>query len=265
MDQLKILVHGALGKMGQEVVKAACSDPGLEAVAGVDIRAKDKQLLSVDNSCSVPLTADLESALSYYHPDVMVDFTVAQVAMRAVRIAIKYNVRMVIGTTGLSTDELVEIRDLCRSHEIGAVVAPNFSLAAVMMIHLAKKAAPYFDYAEIIEMHHEQKVDAPSGTALATAREMIAARGKAFTYVPASDERIAGSRGGEFEGVGLHSVRMPGMLAHQEIILGASGQTLKIRLDQIDREAFMPGVILAIKKVVEMKEMVLGLDRLLGL
>jgi 4-hydroxy-tetrahydrodipicolinate reductase len=195
----------------------------------------------------------------------MVDFTNAEAAMPAVRVAVKCGVAIVIGTTGLSTEDQNEIRDLCQKKRIGAVVAPNFTIAAVVMMHLAKIAARFFDYAEIIEMHHEQKLDAPSGTALATARDMVQARGKDFVHGSAKKESIIGSRGGEFRGVALHSVRMPGLLAHQEVILGAPGQTLKIRLDQINREAFMPGVTLAIKKAAELKEAVFGLDKLLGL
>jgi len=265
MERVGVLVHGALGKMGQEVLRALCRDPELEAVAGVDIKGEGEELLLPDGSRSIPLSADLESILSRYHPDVLVDFTTAEATMPAVRMAVKHNVRLVIGTTGLSAADFDEITSLCQSQRIGAVVAPNFSLAAIVMIHLAKMAARFFDHAEIIEMHHEQKVDAPSGTALATAREMVKSRGKAFIHASTRDERIASCRGSEFEGIALHSVRLPGMLAHQEIILGALGQTLRIRLDQISREAFMPCVVLAIKKVPELNEAVFGLNKLLGL
>jgi 4-hydroxy-tetrahydrodipicolinate reductase len=265
MERVRVLVHGALGKMGQEVLRALCREPELEAVAGVDTKGEGEELLLPDGSRSIPLSADLESMLSRYHPDVLIDFTTAAATMPAVRTAVKHNVRLVIGTTGLSEADLDEITSLCQSQRIGAVVAPNFSLAAIVMIHLAKMAARFFDHAEIIEMHHEQKADAPSGTALATAREMVKSRGKAFIHAAARDERSARCRGSEFEGVALHSVRLPGMLAHQEIILGALGQTLRIRLDQISREAFMPCVVLAIKKVTELNEAVFGLNKILGL
>ena len=265
MERLKIVVHGALGKMGQEVLRAICQEQGLEALAGVDIKAKSTELPLPDGSRWIPLSTDLESTLGNYHADVFVEFTVAKATMTAVRTAVAHYVRPVIGTTGLADTDLDEIKSLCHKQGIGAVVAPNFSVAAVVMMHLSKMAAGFFDHAEIIEMHHEQKADAPSGTALTTAREMIKSRGKAFLHAPATSEAIPHSRGGELEGIALHSVRLPGMLAHQEVILGAPGQTLKIRLDQINREAFMPGVILAIKKVVELKEAVFGLDKLLGL
>ena len=265
MARVRVLVHGTLGKMGQEVLRALCHDPGLEAVAGVDARAEKGELLLPDGSGSIPLSPDLPSALSRSNPYVLVDFTTAEATMPAVRTAVEHNCRLVIGTTGLSAGDLDEIKSLCQKQGIGAVVAPNFALAAVVMVHLAKMAAEFFDYAEIIEMHHEQKADAPSGTALTTAREMVASRGKPFAHAPTRKESIANCRGGELDGVALHSVRLPGMLAHQEIILGATGQTLRIRLDQISREAFMPCVVLAIKKVPELKEAVFGLNKLLGL
>jgi 4-hydroxy-tetrahydrodipicolinate reductase len=195
----------------------------------------------------------------------MVDFSTAKASMPAVRTALGHNVRVVVGTTGLSPADLDEIKSLCHDREVGAVVAANFSLAAAVMIHLARISSRFFDYAEIIEMHHEQKADAPSGTALATARSMIESRGKPFLRAPTAKETIVNSRGSELEGITLHSVRLPGLLAHQEVILGATGQTLRIRLDQISREAFMPSVIFAIKKVSVLKEAVFGLDTLLGL
>jgi 4-hydroxy-tetrahydrodipicolinate reductase len=179
--------------------------------------------------------------------------------------ATKRKVNLVIGTTGLSPDNLAEIDQLAKANGVGAVVAPNFALGAVVMIHLARIAAKFFDYAEIIEMHHEQKLDAPSGTALSTARAIREARGKPFLYPKLHKESLSGTRGGELEGVALHSVRLPGLLAHQEVIFGAAGQTLSIRHDTISRQCFMPGVVLAIKKVSEYKGLVYGLDKLLGL
>jgi len=266
MNPVKVVVHGALGKMGQEVLRALCNTPHLTAVAGVDIKAVNgQQQILPDGSRSIPLSADLESILEQHRPDVLVDFSTSGAAMSAIRTAVKHNVRPVIGTTGLSAADLDEIKGLCSAQKIGAVVAPNFSLAAIVMKHLAKIAARFFDYAEIIELHHEQKADAPSGTAIDTARVMAASRGRAFSYVAAKHESIKGSRGGELDGIALHSIRMPGMLAHQEIIMGAPGQTLRIRLDQINREAFMPCVVLSIQKVVELKEAVFDLDGLLGL
>ncbi len=265
MERVKVLVHGVLGKMGQEVLSAVSSAPELEAVAGVDVKASKKEILLPDGASSIPLSRDLETVLRSCQPDVLVDFSNAEAAMPAVRTAVGHGIAVVVGTTGLSDADLNEIGSLCKKKKVGAVVAPNFAIAAVVMMHLSKVAARFFDYAEIIEMHHEHKLDAPSGTAIATARDMVQARGSDFIHTSAKKETIAGTRGGDLGGVALHSVRMPGLLAHQEVILGATGQTLRIRLDQINRAAFMPGVILAIKKAAELKEAVFGLDKLLGL
>ncbi len=262
---IRVVVHGALGRMGREVLSALCRDGELEAVGAVDLKAVGDRLNLPDGSGDIPLSSNLGEVLSATHPDVMVDFTIASATMSAVRLAANKGVNLVIGTTGLSPENIAEIDSLCRQAGIGAVVAPNFSLGAVLMMHLAKLAARYFDYAEVIEMHHEGKADAPSGTALATAKAMVEARGKPFNYRAPEKENLTGTRGGRWEGVAIHSVRLPGLLAHQEVIMGALGQTLTIRHDSISRESFMPGVVMAIKHVVGVKGLVYGLERLLGL
>jgi 4-hydroxy-tetrahydrodipicolinate reductase len=251
--------------MGQQVLKAVCYDPELMPVAAVDFRADKDSLQLPDGSGAVPLSADLQPLLQLSTPDVMVDFTQHTATMPAVRLAIRHRTSLVIGTTGLSEDDLDEIDKLSHRHSVGAIVAPNFSLGAVLMIHLSKIAARFFDYAEIIEMHHDQKIDAPSGTAMATAGGMIEARGGPFTYPETQKETIPGGRGAGLGGIAIHSVRSPGFMAHQEVILGGVGQTLRIRHDQIDRAAFMPGVLLAIKKVVKSRGLTFGLDKLLDL
>ncbi|MFQ5987394.1 MAG: 4-hydroxy-tetrahydrodipicolinate reductase [Dehalococcoidia bacterium] len=262
---IRIVVHGAAGKMGREVLSALCRDAELQAVAAVDLKAERDHLSLPDGSGEIRFSPNLEEILAGVDPDGLVDFTIREATMPVVRLAAKRGVNLVIGTTGLSPEDIGEIESLCREGDVGAVVAPNFSLGAVLMIHLAKLAARYFDYAEVIEKHHEGKVDAPSGTALATARAMVEARGKPFYYPALEKESLAGTRGGQIEGVGMHSVRLPGLLAHQEVILGAPGQTLTIRHDSISRESFMPGVIMAIKRVVGVKGLVYGLETLLGL
>jgi len=266
VEAIPVIVDGALGKMGQAMLNAICRDPELKLVGGVDIKAKSDRMPLPDGSGDVPLSRDLRSLIESTNPRVMVDFTQPEAVMPAVRIAAERHVNLVIGTTGLSDADLKEIDALSRKHNVGAVVAANFSLGAIMMMHLSKIAAKYFDYAEIIELHHEQKLDSPSGTAVATAKGMIEARGgKGFTYPATHKESIKGARGAAFEGIALHSVRSPGYMAHQEVILGASGQTLKIRHDQISREGFGPGVIMAVKSVVKSKGLTFGLDKLLGL
>lgn len=262
---INVVVNGALGRMGREVLGAVASDPDLSAVGAADIRADSDSLTVPGRSQSIPLSVDLGMILESQRPDVVVDFSMAEASMFAVRLGSKHGANMVIGTTGLSAENLEEIDRLMRSSNLGAIVAPNFALGAVLMIHLAKTAARFFDYAEIIESHHEQKVDAPSGTALSTARAMATARGKPFVYPKAAKESLPGTRGGEVQGIAIHSTRLPGLMAHQEVIFGISGQTLTIRHDTINRECYMPGVILATKKVVEIKGLVHGLENILGL
>ncbi len=263
MKVIKVAVQGALGKMGQEVVRAVASEPDLQLVGAIDIRAAQDSL-TLPNDTKVPLAASPERVLTATQPDVLVDFTVARATMPAVRQAAKQGVNLVIGTTGLSSDELEEIDRLAIAHKVGAVVASNFALGAVIMIHLAKIAGKYLDHAEIIELHHDRKLDAPSGTSLSTAKAMVKSRGKPF-LPPGAQGEASIARGQQVEGVNIHSVRLPGLLAHQEIIFGVAGQTLSIRHDTISRECYMPGVILAIKEVTKRKGLVYGLDTLLGL
>jgi len=261
---IKVVVHGALGRMGREIVNALCLQPETQIVGAVELQVSEDYLPLPHSAGQVPFSSDLEYILTNCQPNVLVDFTTAKATMPAVRIATEQGVNLVIGTTGLTADELNEIDRLATANQVGAVVAPNFALGAVLMIHLAKVAAKYLDYAEIIELHHHLKADAPSGTALATARAMGQARGKPFLR-PAEPKEASGSRGEHVEGVTIHSVRLPGLLAHQEVVLGGPGQTLSIRHDTISRECYMPGVILAVKEVIKRKGLVYGLDALLNL
>jgi 4-hydroxy-tetrahydrodipicolinate reductase len=262
MEQIKVLVHGAAGRVGQEVVKAVCQEPEMKLVGAVDVEATGETLTLPDGT-TVPFFKVLADIIESCEPDVMVDFTTAQASMPAVRIAAQHNVNLVIGTTGFSAAERDEMKKLAEANEIGIMAAPNFALGAVLMMHLAKIAGKFMDHAEIIELHHDKKLDAPSGTSLLTAKAMAEARGKAF--LPPSAGEPTTSRGEAIEGINIHSVRLPGLMAHQEVIFGAAGQTLSIRHDTINRECYMPGVILAIKAVVKQKGFIYGLDKLLGL
>ena len=262
MSPIRVIVHGAAGKVGQEVVKAVCGEEDMQLAGAVDLKATNDSLFLPDGSGSIPFSTDLGDILNRCQPDVMVDFSIARATMPAVRLATEKGVNLVIGTTGFLPDEVKEIEHLTVEHKVGAVMAPNFALGAVLMMHLAKIAAKYLDYAEIIELHHHLKADAPSGTAQMTARAMAEARGKPFLQ---PQGKAAASRGELVDGVSVHSVRLPGLMAHQEVILGTSGQTLSIRHDTINRECYTPGVMLAIREVVKRKGLVYGLDTLLGL
>lgn len=265
MEPITVLVHGALGKMGREVTAAICRDPELEVVGGVDIKATQEQLALPDSSKKVPLSSDLGSLIEVCHPKVLLDFTIAEATMSAARTALKQQVNIVIGTSGLSDDNLKEIAQLAEANKVGAVVAPNFTIGAAVLLNAAKAAAKLFDYVDIIEMHHHEKADAPSGTALATAKAMLQSRGKPFLYSKAKKETLSGTRGGEVDGITIHSVRLPGFVASQEVVFGGQGQTLSIHHDTIGRECYMPGIIMAIKEVVNQQGLVYGLDTLLNL
>jgi 4-hydroxy-tetrahydrodipicolinate reductase len=262
MKPIKVVVYGALGKMGQTLVDALCHEPDMQLVGAVDIKAVEKKLPLPDGPGTVPLSRDLAEIINTTSPEVVVDFSVATAVMPAVRLSAEQGVSLVIGTSGLTADDIKEIDRLAKAKGVGVAVIPNFALGAVLMMHLAKIAGKYFDFAEIIELHHHLKADAPSGTAIATAQAMAKAKGKPFSTPPG---KSSAGRGGQVEGVSIHSVRLPGLLAHQEVIMGGAGQTLKIRHDTIGRECYMPGVMLAIRAVVKHKGLVYGLETLLGL
>ncbi|MFC1984772.1 4-hydroxy-tetrahydrodipicolinate reductase [Chloroflexota bacterium] len=264
MKPVKVVVNGASGKMGREVLKALCREPEMQAVGAVELQASEDYLLLPDGSGTIPFSSDLDHILTSCQPDVLVDFTTAKATMPTVRIAAKQGVNLVIGTTGLTSDAISEMERLSMAHKVGIVIAPNFALGAVLMMHLARIAAKYLDYAEIVELHHHLKADSPSGTALSTAKAMAQAKGKPFSR-PLEQAQTSGSRGEQVEGITIHSVRLPGLMAHQEVVLGAPGQTLSIRHDTINRECYMLGVILAIREVVERQGLIYGLDALLNL
>ena len=261
---IRVIVHGALGKLGQEIVRAVSSDPETKLVGAVDFKAAGDFLPLPDGSGQVPFSKDTNTIITKCPADVMFDSTIAKTAMPDLRAAAKKGVNLVIATTGFTPDDLDEMKKMAAANKIGIIIAPNFALGSVLMLHLAKIAAKYMDYAEIIELHHHLKADAPSGTALNTAKAMAAARGKAFDSPPEM-ANPSNSRGLEVDGVPIHAVRLPGLMAHQEVIMGAPGQTLIIRHDTINRECYAPGIMTAIKEVVKRREYIYGLDTLLNL
>lgn len=265
MAQIKVAVNGALGRMGMTVLGAVCADADTVAVGAIDAKASASTLQLPDGSGSIPLSADLNEIVKKAHPDVVVDFTNSEGALMAARKGIPAGVRLVSGSTGLGEQGLGEIRDLAARHRVGAISASNFALGAVLLMHLARTAARYFDYADVVEAHHETKIDSPSGTALSIARAIVDGHGgKLKTNVP-EKETLAGTRGGTLDGVNVHSTRMPGRLARHEVTFGTQGQTLVLIHDTINRDCYMPGVILAVKHVMTIQGLVIGLDNVLGL
>ena len=263
MAAINVVVHGALGKMGQEVLKAVTNAPDMQPVGAADGRAEPGALALPDGSGTVPMSNLLADVLS--DAQVVVDFSSAEGAMGVLRIASANRVNAVVGSTGLSDENYAEAESMANEHRVGIIIAPNFAMGAVLMIHLAEMVSRFFDYADLTEMHHEAKIDAPSGTALAIARAAVAGKSGPFTAPKAEKELIAGTRGGDHEGVVVHSARMPGLMAHHELVFGALGQTLTIRHDSINRESFMPGVTMAIREVVNRTGLTVGLDKIMGL
>jgi 4-hydroxy-tetrahydrodipicolinate reductase len=264
MEQIKVLVHGAAGRVGQEVVRAVCQEKDMRLVGAVDVKVTSESLLLPDNKGAIPFSTDFAAMLDECQPDVVVDFSIAKASLPIARAAAKHSVNLVIGTTGFSAQDLDEMKKLAEANEVGIVAAPNFALGAVLMMHLARIAGKFMDHVEIIELHHDRKLDAPSGTAALTAKEMLAARGKPF-LPPAVAGEASASRGKSVDSINIHSIRLPGLMAHQEVLFGAAGQTLSIRHDTINRECYMPGVLIAVREVVKKPGFIYGLDKLLGL
>jgi 4-hydroxy-tetrahydrodipicolinate reductase len=251
--------------MGRETIAALAKDSDLDLAGGVAPNANEEYLDLPGGGGLIPIARDLETLVNRVRPRVMVDFTHPGAAMANVRIAMKHKVSPVVGTSGIKPADLEEIAALCDEAGVGAVVVPNFAIGANLMLHFARIASKFMSAAEIVELHHDRKVDAPSGMATATAREMREARGEDFDDPPTTTTILEGARGGVEGGIHVHSVRLPGLVAHQEIIFGGLGQILTIRHDSINRESFMPGVILAVKEVTKRSGLVYGLDRLMGL
>jgi len=253
--------------MGREVCRGVLHDPELELAGAVDVRSVGADIgdLIGERPVGLRVTEDLRRCLETGQASVVVDFTNSQACMGNARLAVRFGLNLVIGTTGMSTREIDELHTLAEEQEVGILLAPNFALGAVLMMHFAQIAARYFPQVEIIEMHHDQKLDAPSGTALKTAELILSARGEAPGAKVQEQERLAGCRGGNYEGVRIHSLRLPGFVAHQKVVFGGNGQTLSIQHDSLSRESFIPGVLLAIKEVGRLRGLVYGLENILNL
>ena len=242
---IKVGVLGARGRMGSEVVKAVSTAPDLVLTAALDI----------GDSLEVLITSGTE---------VVVDFTVPDSVMANLEFLISNGISAVVGTTGFDKATIVELEALLTADpKVGVLIAPNFAIGAVLMMEFAQKAARYFESAEIIELHHPEKIDAPSGTATRTAELMTAARQESeLAAMPdATSNGIDGARGSLVGEIPVHSVRLRGLVAHQEVLLGGQGETLTIRHDSLDRSGFMPGVLLAVRKVVSNPGLTVGLEK----
>lgn len=249
-----VAVTGAAGRMGTEVVKAVseCDDLDLVALIDPSFEQDDRHFTNI------------EDAIKCSQFDVLVDFTRPTVVAGNVKAALAAGVNCVVGTTGLSHETLEELASYA-TDDACLFVAPNFAIGAVMMMEISQIVAKYMEHVEIIELHHDNKLDAPSGTALRTAELIAAARGNA-PQKPGKEtenESCPGARGADYKDISIHSVRLPGLVAHQEVLFGDKGQTLSIRHDSIDRTSFMPGVVLACRKVAQHRGLIVGLEHLL--
>lgn len=266
MKKIRVFVSGASGKMGQEVVRTILQQDDMVLAGASDTRNQSMDVGYVIGS--TPIGVDLSgppsvASLRAARADVLVDFTNPQSVLKNAKLAIGLGVVPVIGTTGLDETEIGEIRDLVTKQKVGAFIAPNFALGAILMMRFAREAAKYFPNVEIIELHHDQKLDAPSGTALKTAEWISEVREAMVQGHPNEYEKLTGARGADYSGIRIHSVRLPGFIAHQEVMFGATGQALTIRHDAFSRETYMAGVMLAIRKAVESTELVIGLENFL--
>lgn len=274
-NAIPVVVNGAAGKMGREVVKAVALSPDMTLMGAIDTspehQGKDAgELAGLSEPLEVPITNQMEAMLGYVAgerqmlPGVMVDFTHPDGVYDNIRSAIAYGIRPVVGTTGLSPQQLQDLADFAEKASTGCLIIPNFSIGMVLLQQAAVTASQYFDHVEIIELHHNQKADAPSGTAIQTA-QMLAEVGKTFNPAQVKEEeKLKGARGSVAdENIRIHSIRLPGLIAHQEVIFGAAGQIYTLRHDTSDRACYMPGVLLAIRKVQQLKSLVYGLEKIL--
>lgn len=278
VQPIHVVVAGALGRMGTEVIKAIDSSIAFKLVGAIDtavgVEGFDVGLKLGLGSMDIPLTSDFEGCLcntSQVRRDsgrgngvVLVDFTHPSVVYEHTRTAIAYGVHPVIGTTGLTSKQLKELSEFAEKACVGTAVIPNFSIGMVLLQQASAVAAKFYDHAELTELHHNRKADAPSGTCIKTA-QLIEELGKTFNQNEVDEYvSISGSRGGlRDSGLRLHSVRLPGLVAHQEVMFGAPGETYTLRHDTIDRSAYMPGVLLTVRKVRELNGLVYGLERIL--
>ncbi len=260
---IKVGVVGANGKMGSEVVKLAVSTQEFELACAIDTNEIGKNVYN-----EIYIEGDINSALKIHNIDVIVDFTQPKSIFENIKIYIENNIKSVIGTTGLTNEQINQIKEFSNKKNVGCIIAPNFSIGAILMMKFASEASKYFSNAEIIEFHHNQKKDAPSGTAIKTAQLMIKNNNNFKLGNCNETETLKGARGGNFniDGTGniqIHAVRMPGYVASQEVIFGSDGQLLKIHHDTINRECYMPGVKLAIEYVYKNNSFIYGLENIL--
>ncbi len=244
---IKVVVNGALGKVGKTVVTAVTNEKDMVLLKGLDVED------------------DINKYLKSNKVDVVVDFTRPESRMENVKAILSNGAHAVIGTTGFTDDDLKQVSKWCAEYKKNIIIGPNFAIGTIFQMYFAKIAAKHFDTAEIVEYHHDQKVDFPSGTAVKTAQLMAEERDAFNLNTKDKVANIEGARGGDYHGIKIHSVRLPGMVAHQEVIFGSAGQYLTLRHDVTSRESYMPGVLLSIREVISRPGLTYGLEGIFGL
>ena len=264
MSEIKIVIAGARGRMGTEAVKLVEETKHFQLVAVVDHKYEGMRLNQIEGfTVDVPVYTDIEKCFFETSPDVLIDLTTPEIGKVHTKKALIHGVRPVVGTTGFSEADLKELQQLTEEKGIGGIIAPNFAIGAILMMKFSQMAAKYFQDVEIIEQHHDQKLDAPSGTGLKTAEMISEVREEKQQGHPKEHEILPGARGANMNGIRLHSVRLPGLIAHQEVLFGGDGQTLKIRHDSYNRASFMSGVKLAVENVMNIDLLVYGLENII--
>lgn len=263
---MKVAMVGVKGKMGRAILAGIIDAPDVEIVGAVDIcgQGADISELIGGKNRGVCIEDNLDTMLAEKQPDVVIDFTSPKVVKNNAVTILKHKAHVVVGTTGLTSEDLAEIDTLAKDVSRAAFVVPNFALGAVLMMNFAVEAAKYFPNVEVIELHHDQKLDAPSGTAVKTMEMMAQVRKEVSQGNPNEVEKIKGARGGEYDGMRVHSVRLPGYVAHQEVIFGGAGQTLTIRHDSMNRDSFVDGVLLALRSIGDLSSgLTYGLEKVM--
>ncbi|WP_243290043.1 4-hydroxy-tetrahydrodipicolinate reductase [Bacillus sp. FJAT-47783] len=259
MNKVKVVIAGPRGRMGAEAVKLVQNTEHFELVSVIDRINNGEKFQETD----VYTYSDAKECFLETKPDVLIDLTTPETGKIHTRLALEHGVRPVVGTTGFTENDLQELRELAEKKGIGAIIAPNFAIGAILMMKFSQMAAKYFQDVEIIEMHHDQKLDAPSGTGVKTAEMISEVREPKKQGHPDEKETMEGARGGDMNGIRIHSVRLPGLVAHQEVLFGGDGQTLKIRHDSYNRASFMSGVKLSVETVMKLDILVYGLENIL--
>lgn len=263
---IRVAIAGARGKMGSAAVEAIKNAPDMEFVAALDYKYEAHYITGSGVTKQPPGTkmyTSLAALNEEQYPDVLLDLTRPEVVFKNIQKAMSLNIRTVVGTSGLERGEIHSLQQLSKEKSISCVLAPNFSIGAVLMMKFATQAARYLPDVEIIEMHHDAKVDAPSGTAMKTANMISAVRTPHLQGSPNEQVHEQGARGADVEGMKIHSVRLPGLLAHQQVLLGGEGQLLTLQHDSFDRKSFMPGVLLAIRESMQSSNFINGLEQLI--